>query len=60
MDAISFSHSDQDGLVAALLSIFEAYESRNESFFYKKSIDDSYSADNNAKRLLQTFESLLK
>jgi glycosyltransferase involved in cell wall biosynthesis len=60
MDAISFSHSDQDGLVAALLSIFEAYESRNESFFYKKSIDDSYSADYNAKRLLQTFESLLK
>ena len=58
--AISVSHSDQNGLVAALLNIHKAFTEKDKSFFFRKNIDERFSAEYNTKRLVETFESLLK
>jgi glycosyltransferase involved in cell wall biosynthesis len=58
--AISVSHSDENGLVSALLNIHKAYIEKDKSFFFRKNIDERFSAEYNVKRLVETFESLLK
>lgn len=58
--AISVSHSDQNGLVAALLNIHKAFTEKDKSFFFRENIDERFSAEYNAKRLVETFESLLQ
>jgi hypothetical protein len=58
--AISVSHSDGNGLVAALLNIHKAFTEKDKSFFFRENVDERFSAEYNAKRLVETFESLLK
>jgi glycosyltransferase involved in cell wall biosynthesis len=58
--AISVSHSDENGLVSALMDIHQAHSEKDKSFFFRDNIDERFSAEYNAKRLVQTFESLLK
>jgi hypothetical protein len=58
--AISVSHSDENGLVSALIDIHKAHSEKDKSFFFRDNIDERFSAEYNAKRLVQTFESLLK
>ncbi len=60
INAITVSHSDKNGLVAALLNIHKAHTEKDNSFFFRENIDEHFSADYNAKRLVETFESLLK
>jgi glycosyltransferase involved in cell wall biosynthesis len=59
IDAIAVSHSDKNGLVAALLDIHKAHTEKDNSFFFRENIDEHFSAEYNAKRLVETFESLL-
>jgi hypothetical protein len=58
--AISVSHSDENGLVAALLNIHKAFTEKDKSFFFRENVDERFSAEYNAKRLVETFESLFQ